>query len=95
MKKSIFFVMSITFIMLLVASCQRKPRLEYPETATIDVVDNYFGVEVADPFRWLEDDNSAETKAWVEAQNAVTFDYLAQIPYRQQIKDRLNEIWNY
>lgn len=95
MKKSIFFVMSITFIMLLVASCQRKPRLEYPETATVDVVDNYFGVEVADPFRWLEDDNSAETKAWVEAQNAVTFDYLAQIPYRQQINDRLTEIWNY
>lgn len=95
MKKSIFIVMSVSLLTLLVTSCQRKPRVEYPGTATVDVVDNYFGVEVADPFRWLEDDNSPETRAWVEAQNAVTFGYLEQIPFRQQINDRLTGIWNY
>ena len=95
MKKSVIFVMSISLLMLLASSCQRKPKVEYPETATVDVVDDYFGVQVADPFRWLEDDNSPETKAWVEAQNAVTFGYLEQIPFREDIKERLTEIWNY
>jgi len=69
--------------------------LEYPVTEKVDVVDNYFDTEVADPYRWLEDDNSEETAAWVEAQNAVTFGYLEQIPYRNKIKNRLEEVWNY
>jgi prolyl oligopeptidase len=68
---------------------------QYPEVKKDSVVDNYFGTEVADPYRWLENDTSAETAAWVEAQNKVTFDYLAQIPYREQLKDRLTELWNY
>ena len=67
----------------------------YPETQKVDTVDTYFGTEVADPYRWLEDDRSAETEAWVEAQNEVTFDYLNQIPFRGKIKDRLTELWNY
>lgn len=61
----------------------------------VDTVDNYFGTEVPDPYRWLEDDNSAETKAWVEAQNKVTFAYLDSIPYRDRIRTRLEEIWNF
>ena len=59
------------------------------------VIDDYFGTKVADPYRWLEDDNSDETKAWVKAQNAVTFGYLESIPYKKQIKNRLEKIWNY
>lgn len=70
-------------------------RLPYPETQRTDVVDNYFGTEVADPYRWLEDDNSAETAAWVEAQNVVTQDYLSQIPFREAIRERLTQLWNY
>ncbi len=71
------------------------PALPYPPTARVEVVDDYHGTKVADPYRWLEDDNSAETKAWVEAQNKVTFAYLAQIPERARIKARLTKLWNY
>ena len=64
-------------------------------TKKIEQTDDYHGTKVSDPYRWLEDDNSAETKAWVQAQNKVTFDYLNQIPQREQIKKRLTELWNY
>ncbi len=67
----------------------------YPATKKIDHVDDYQGTKVADPYRWLEDDNSAETKNWVEAQNKVTFDYLNKIPYRGQMKKRIEEVINY
>ncbi len=70
-------------------------HLPYPETERGDVTDNYFGTEVADPYRWLEDDNSSATAAWVEAENAVTQDYLRQIPFRDAIRERLTELWNY
>lgn len=70
--------------------------LDYPETRKDStVVDNYFGTDVADPYRWLEDDRSEETEAWVTAQNEVTFGYLEQIPYRESIKNKLTELWNY
>ncbi len=67
----------------------------YPPTRQTNQIDDYHGVKVADPYRWLEDDNSAETKAWVEVQNKVTFGYLEQIPQRAAIKARLTELWNY
>ncbi len=67
----------------------------YPETAKGDVVDTYFGTTVADPYRWLEDDMSAKTAAWVKAQNVVTQAYLKNIPFRQAIEDRLTKLWNY
>ena len=70
-------------------------QLQYPQTKKIDHVDTYFGVKVADPYRWLEDDNSAETAQWVEAENKVTFSYLEKIPYRQQVKQRLENLFNY
>ena len=72
-----------------------KTPLSYPQTAKGDVVDTYFEQSVADPYRWLEDDRSAETEAWVTAQNKVTFGYLEQIPYREQIKQKLAASWNY
>jgi len=68
---------------------------DYPETKKVDTVDTYFGEEVPDPYRWLEDDRSEETGNWVKAQNAVTFNYLDNIPYRQELKDRLTKLWNY
>lgn len=67
----------------------------YPPTRQVDQIDDYHGTKVADPYRWLEDPDSEETVAWVEAQNQVTFDYLAQIPVREQIKQRLTQLWNY
>ncbi len=82
----------------LFASCDNMKRIKllpYPETERGDVVDNYFGTEVPDPYRWLEDDNSEATAAWVEAENAVTQDYLSQIPFRGAIRERLTEVWNY
>ena len=69
--------------------------MQYPETRKDDQVDDYHGTQVADPYRWLEDDNSAETLAWVNAQNQVTHGYLEQIPYRSQLKQRLQELYNY
>jgi prolyl oligopeptidase len=69
--------------------------MKYPQTRKSDHVDEYHGTQVADPYRWLEDDNSAETQAWVEAQNKVTFDYLSKIPYRPQLKQRLQQLDNY
>jgi prolyl oligopeptidase len=70
-------------------------ELTYPETPKGETVDNYFGTDVPDPYRWLEDDRSAETEAWVVEQNKVTFEYLRQIPFRNALKERLTEIWNY
>ncbi len=69
--------------------------MKYPYTRKDDQVDDYHGIKVADPYRWLEDDNSAETLAWVTAENQVTFNYLDQIPYRSALKQRLQELYNY
>lgn len=67
----------------------------YPETAKVDTVDVYFGTEVPDPYRWLENDTSAATAAWVEAQNKVTNDYLSKIPFRDALLKRLTDVANY
>jgi len=72
-----------------------QTAITYPKTRKTEQVDNYHGTTVADPYRWLEDDNSAETKAWVKAQNEVTFGYLETIPQRAALKKRLTELWNY
>ena len=67
----------------------------YPKAKTVDQVDNYHGVKVSDPYRWLEDTDSADTKAWVEEENKLTFGYLDQIPYRKAIRDRMTKLWNF
>ena len=69
--------------------------LTYPQTAKVDTVDTYFGTEVPDPYRWLEDDLSQETGQWVKDQNKVTFAYLNNIPFRDQLKDRLQTLFDY
>lgn len=74
---------------------QAEKKLVYPKARKVDHVDTYFGNKVSDPYRWLEDDNSEETKAWVEAENKVSFGYLEQIPFRNQMKNRLEQIFNY
>jgi len=70
-------------------------KIMYPKVKTVDHVDDYNGVQVADPYHWLEDANSADTKAWVEEENKLTFSYLDQIPVRAKIKERLTKLWNY
>jgi len=92
MKKYLVFFATIALVM---ACTPKKEKLQYPETRKSDHVDTYHGTEVADPYRWLEDDNSKETGEWVKAQNQVTFSYLEQIPFRDALKERLTEVWNY
>lgn len=91
----------MALVSLTIFSCKQEQKTEldmtvnYPETKKVDTVDVYFGDSIADPYRWLEDDNSEETKAWVKAQNEVTFGYLDKIPFRKQIKERMEKLWNY
>lgn len=85
-----------SFLALMAASTPLHAQLVRPPgTRTVPQVDTYHGVQVADPYRWLENDNSAETKAWVEAQNAVTFSYLRSLPQREPIRQRLTALFNY
>lgn len=80
------------------ASTLKRPmtyRLAYPETVKQEIMDDYHGTKVADPYRWLEDDNAPDTKAWVTAQNRVTFSYLDQIPERAKLRERLMKLWNF
>ncbi|MCC6448550.1 MAG: S9 family peptidase, partial [Chitinophagaceae bacterium] len=68
---------------------------KYPQTKKDNTKDNYFGQEIKDPYRWLEDDNSAQTKAWVKEQNRFTENFLSKIPFRNQVKSELESMWNY
>ena len=88
MKKLVSFLLLLLPFLL-------GAQLQYPETKKIHELHDYNGIKVEDPYAWLEDDNSEETKAWVQAQNKVTFEYLASIPIREKIKKRLEELWNY
>ncbi len=90
MKQVFISLLALSFMM----SCSEKP-LQYPPTKKADVKDTYFGTEVEDPYRWLEDDHSAETAEWVKTENKITFDYLGKLPYRDQIKTRLTQLWDY
>jgi len=72
-----------------------QAQLKYPVTKKENVVDDYNGIKVEDPYRWLENDNSDDTRAWVQEENKTTFDYLSKIPYRDKIKKRVQEMWNY
>ncbi|MDR6968657.1 prolyl oligopeptidase [Flavobacterium arsenatis] len=70
-------------------------QINYPKTEKKVVEDTYFGTTIRDPYRWLEDDKSAETASWVKAENEVTFNYLEKIPFRKQLKERMEKLWNY
>lgn len=70
-------------------------KLDYPQMKKVNITDDYFGTKVTDPYRWLEDDNSEETKQWVDAENKITHSYLHQIPFRNAIQKRLSEVWDY
>ena len=96
MKKPIIIALGA----LTLASCETTPKKEkitvnYPKTNQVDSVDTYFGTKVNDPYRWLEDDKSPETEAWVKDQNKTTFGYLDHIPFRADLKKRLEKLWNY
>lgn len=83
---------------ILLTACKKEEPLmtvTYPETKKVDTVDVYFGTAIKDPYRWLEDDRSEETGAWVKAQNEVTFGYLNAIPFKNELKNRLEQIWNF
>ena len=76
-------------------STQNFAQVKYPETKKVNQVDDYFGTKVSDPYRWLEDDNSEETKEWVEAENKVTQQYLSAIPFYAKVKSKMEQMWNY
>ena len=90
MKKT-FLIMAITTAGISFA----QNKIQYPETKKGETVDVYFDTKVNDPYRWLEDDKSAETGAWVKAQNEVTYAYLDKIPFREELKKRMEKLWNY
>jgi prolyl oligopeptidase len=73
----------------------QPPPLKYPPATKVDQVDDFFGTKVADPYRWLEDADSADTRAWIEAENKLTFGFLEKIPERTRIRERLTGLWNY
>jgi prolyl oligopeptidase len=93
--KKLITVLFLYLLIFTVESSYCQVSLKYPETRKVPHVDNYFNTEVPDPYRWLEEMESAEVKEWVEAQNEVTFNYLDIIPQRDKIKERLTELWNY
>ena len=82
-------------LLTIILSCQNTNNLKYPTTEKRVVIDSYFGTDIQDPYRWLEDDLSEETMDWVNNQNKTTFNYLNSIPYKSNIKKRLEQIWNY
>ncbi|MGC1206145.1 MAG: prolyl oligopeptidase family serine peptidase [Flavobacteriaceae bacterium] len=97
MKKTIITVLCLVILFACKEEKQKSNKIavNYPETKTVDTVNTYFGVDVKDPYRWLEDDRSSETENWVKAQNKTTYGYLDKIPFRNELKERLSEIWNY
>jgi prolyl oligopeptidase len=101
MKKNLFVFLFVTTLLTAVAIAQSvtgsstDPKIVYPVTKKVEQFDDYFGTRVADPYRWLEDETSPETKAWVDEQNKLTFGYLDKIPYREKLKARLTQLYNY
>ena len=87
--------LAAAFALAALAIPMAAQKLRYPDTRKSDQVDTYFGVRVADPYRWLEDEASPETARWIEAQNRMTFGYLEAIPFRERIKNRLTKLYNY
>lgn len=95
MKTKVFVAIFAAF--MITSACMQKHSVElnYPKTKKVDTVDVYFGHRVADPYRWLEDDQSSDTKSWVAEENKLTFDFLSKIPFRDDLHRRLTALWNY
>ena len=93
--KKIFIISCIVFLASCSSNVKKEGIIKYPVTKKTDTVDTYFGVKIPDSYRWLENDTTKETAKWVEEENKVTFDYLAKIPFRNEIKKRLTQLWNY
>jgi prolyl oligopeptidase len=93
--KSIVYALVVFLMAAIMSSCNKKQAIKYPVTAKVDQTDEYFGTKVADPYRWLENDTSAETSAWVKEQQALTDSFLSAIPFRDKVKERLTKIWDY
>src|SRR5215210_2977351 len=91
-KRSFAFLLVTAF---LAANVPAQAKFEYPKPRRAEQVDDFHGTKVADPYRWMELTESAETKAWIDAENKLTNSYLATIPEREKIRNRLTEIWNY
>src|SRR5262245_55237188 len=89
------FLLSLFVALFALQAAAPETGYQYPIAKKSDVVDDYHGVKVPDPYRWLENPDSAETRAWIEAEDKLTFSYLQQIPEREKIKDRLTVLWNY
>lgn len=89
-RSFLFFLTLLLFI-----SCACQERIEYPVTKTVDVVEDYHGTMVADPYRWMEDESAEDLKSWIEAQNKITSNYLEKFSGREKIKNRLSELWNF
>jgi prolyl oligopeptidase len=93
MKKLLLFIFAISLILM--SACKQKIVVKYPVTKKDNTVTGYFGTKVPDPYRWLENDTSADVAEWVKAENEVTFGYLSKIPFRDSLHARLTRIWNY
>lgn len=92
MKKNIFLSLNIALAMSLTA---QEFKGKYPETKKVNQVDEFFGTNVTDSYRWLEDDLSSDTRNWIETQNNLTFNYLDEIPFREKLKTQITDLWNY
>ena len=91
MKKLLY----LSILSILLSCAQSSKKIVYPNTLKTPVVDTYFGEELIDNYRWLEDDNSEDTKNWVTRQNELTFSILDKVPFRNELKYRLEQVWNY
>ncbi|UZR97003.1 prolyl oligopeptidase family serine peptidase [Chondrinema litorale] len=94
--KKLFLIVSLSnLIFSCTPTIEQGIKMEYPQTKKVDQVDEFFGTQVSDPYRWLEQTDAPEVKEWIEAENKVTFDYLSQIPYREKLESRLRTLWDY
>src|SRR5579884_3564049 len=88
-------VLSVAAVLAVAGAIAAAQPFQYPAARKSAQVDDYFGTKVADPYRWMEDDNSAETAAWVKAENAITFPYLERIPFRDAMQKRVKQLNDY
>ena len=95
MSRALLYAVLFTLLICGAGLLAQSPSLMYPRARKSDVVDEYFGMKIADPYRWMEDLNAPEVKEWVDAENAVTARYLDSLPQREALKKRITELWNY